>query len=158
MGSRLHPLEKDIQASILDFLAVERIFAGRINTGGARRVRGVFISATHSFGAGTPDILAFPKLPEPLKDASDVTEISRHGARQVHHPGISPHAAAIDVARELRRGDRTLLAVLWIECKARGKAQRPEQINFQQAVAAEGHHYLLARSIDDVAAWLKENQ
>ena len=45
--------------------------------------------------------------------------------------------------------------VLWIECKAKDGRQSYEQKNFQQVVEAEGHGYILARSIDDVRLWLE---
>jgi hypothetical protein len=43
----------------------------------------------------------------------------------------------------------------WIECKAPGKKQRPEQVTFQQFVESLGHKYLLVDSIDQVVEWIK---
>jgi hypothetical protein len=44
---------------------------------------------------------------------------------------------------------------LWIECKAPGKNQRPEQVTFQQHVESLGHKYLLVDSVDQVVEWIK---
>ncbi len=46
---------------------------------------------------------------------------------------------------------------VWIECKAPKGTQSDAQMLFQGEVEAEGHGYCLARSIEDVAQWLKEN-
>lgn len=43
---------------------------------------------------------------------------------------------------------------LWVEVKAPGGKQSELQKSFQAQVEAEGHSYILARSIDDVAAAL----
>lgn len=45
--------------------------------------------------------------------------------------------------------------VLWIEAKAPGGRQTPEQASFQQRVEQEGHAYLIARSSDEVLAYLR---
>ncbi len=50
--------ESAIQKSILDYLTAERVFAFRLNTGGAK-VTGGFLRS-HSLGAGAADILALP--------------------------------------------------------------------------------------------------
>jgi hypothetical protein len=50
------------------------------------------------------------------------------------------------------------LHVLWIEVKAPTGKQSQAQNNFQEEVTSEAHSYLLARSIDDVEKWLKENR
>jgi hypothetical protein len=44
---------------------------------------------------------------------------------------------------------------LWIECKAPKKKQSEPQKSFQAQVEAQGHRYIIARSIDDVEAALK---
>lgn len=44
--------------------------------------------------------------------------------------------------------------VIWIECKADGGRQTPEQKSFQAQVEEAGHTYIVARSIDDVAVVL----
>lgn len=45
---------------------------------------------------------------------------------------------------------------LWIEVKSEGGRQSTTQKEFQAGVEAAGHHYLLARSIDDVQKWFKD--
>jgi hypothetical protein len=45
--------------------------------------------------------------------------------------------------------------VLWIEVKTATGQQTEEQQSFQAFVEGWGHSYLLARSIDDLSAWLK---
>ena len=44
--------------------------------------------------------------------------------------------------------------ILWIECKTSSGKQSDAQRAFQEEVEAEGHYYLLARSLDDVIAFL----
>lgn len=44
---------------------------------------------------------------------------------------------------------------LWIECKAAKGKQSEVQKSFQAQVEAEGHFYILARSIEDVEAALR---
>ncbi len=48
------------------------------------------------------------------------------------------------------------LVILWVEAKSPVGKQSNVQREFQVEVEAEGHFYLLARSSDDVKAWLKE--
>jgi hypothetical protein len=50
-----------------------------------------------------------------------------------------------------------IIQPIWIEVKAPRAQQSPEQITFQVFVKSLGHIYLLIRSIDQLAAWLKEN-
>lgn len=47
--------------------------------------------------------------------------------------------------------------VAWIEMKQLKGVQRKSQVEFQAKVEAAGHPYLVARSVEDVANWLKEN-
>ncbi len=44
--------------------------------------------------------------------------------------------------------------VLWIEAKAPDGRLTPEQQSFQRQVESTGHSYIVARSSDDVLAWL----
>lgn len=44
--------------------------------------------------------------------------------------------------------------VMWIEVKAAYKGQTPEQRSFEEQVTAEGHVYIIARSLEDVIAAL----
>jgi hypothetical protein len=48
-------------------------------------------------------------------------------------------------------------AVMWIECKAAKGRQSELQKSFQKLVQDAGHAYVIARSVDDVENWLKEN-
>lgn len=48
------------------------------------------------------------------------------------------------------------IKVLWIECKWGTGRQSIEQKNFQEEVESEGHFYIIARSIDDVKRWMRE--
>lgn len=45
---------------------------------------------------------------------------------------------------------------LWIECKSDSGTQRPAQKDFQQAVEAAGHSYLLVRDVNELVDWLKQ--
>lgn len=47
--------------------------------------------------------------------------------------------------------------VLWIEVKAPKGKQSEAQLEFQSEVEGQGHAYILAKSIDDVAGWLELN-
>lgn len=46
----------------------------------------------------------------------------------------------------------------WIEVKTLKGPQRKSQEEFQAKAEAAGHPYLIARSADDVANWLKERK
>lgn len=46
--------------------------------------------------------------------------------------------------------------IVFVEVKTDTGRQRPTQVAFQQAVEAEGHRYLIWRSLDDVIAWIDE--
>lgn len=46
--------------------------------------------------------------------------------------------------------------VLWVEVKSKTGAQTPEQRSFEEQVKAEGHGYLIARSLEDVLEYLGE--
>lgn len=47
--------------------------------------------------------------------------------------------------------------VLWIEVKAPKGKQSESQREFQNEVEGQGHAYILAKSIDDIAGWLELN-
>lgn len=49
-------------------------------------------------------------------------------------------------------------SVGWIEMKQLKGVQRKSQVEFQAKAEAAGHPYLVARSAEDVAKWLKENE
>jgi len=111
---RLAATEAETLRAIMDYLAVERIFAFRINTA-AMRTEGRFFRA-HSLGAGCPDILALPE----------------------------------DQSCDDFGNTRNSCLPTWIEVKALGRKQSPEQISFQVDVERRGHKYVLAYSLDDV--------
>lgn len=48
-----------------------------------------------------------------------------------------------------------LPSVLWIEVKTPDGRQSPEQLSFEQHVKSIGMYYLVARSAEDVAVWLR---
>lgn len=122
---RILPTEAETQKAVMQLLAAHRIFAGRINTG-AGFVNGRPVQH-HTFGKGCADILAFPKTLE--KFTNDSGSITRCVA--------------------------FVITPTWIECKARGKKQRPEQVTFQQHVESLGHKYLLVDSVDQLVEWIK---
>ena len=98
-------LEKHIQSSILQYLAYNRVFHWRNNTGAMKTEHGGFIR----FGAvGSPDIFA------------------------------------------MKGG-----VIYGIEVKNEKGKQSEDQKAFQFAFEASGGKYILARSIDDVASWIK---
>ncbi len=47
---------------------------------------------------------------------------------------------------------------LWIECKAFGKKQTPEQRSFQKIVEDNGHAYIVVDDIQKLIGWMKENK
>src|SRR5271165_2992366 len=49
-------------------------------------------------------------------------------------------------------------SILWIEVKSATGKQSPEQKNFQLHVEEQMHNYLLARSPDEVLAWLRAHR
>ena len=84
----------------------------------------------------------------------------RMNSRTVHLPGAGgkdrpvffgqPGMADILATPEIRGSIR----VLWIETKAGKGKQSPDQADFEEWVLYAGHSYLVARSSDDVLAWL----
>lgn len=50
----------------------------------------------------------------------------------------------------------TWIMPFWIEVKAPGKKQRPEQIEFQKRVEEYGCSYLLVDNVDTLINWFKE--
>lgn len=53
-------------------------------------------------------------------------------------------------------GNHGHILPLWVEVKAPGKKQRPEQVSFQQHVESLGHTYLVVDSVDQIIQWVKE--
>lgn len=106
--------EGQVLRSILDYLAVNRVWCRRMNSGAIRTEGGGFMK----FGSvGMADILATP-------------------IRWTNQAG-------------------GIITVLWIECKTPGGKQSQGQRNFQEEVTSSGHLYVVATSIDDVAAALE---
>lgn len=123
--------ETPYMRAILDLLAAERVFAGRVNTMALPTASGNYVKA-HSFGEGTADILAFPVCRRwPTK--TDCT---------LHRITGAPTA---------------LPTILWIEVKAPGGKQSLAQVRFQNHVEKQGHHYLVAVDSGEVLNWLKEH-
>lgn len=58
-------------------------------------------------------------------------------------------------SKDLTRWMRGPTTVLWIECKTEKGKQSPPQKVFEKMVTEYGHHYIVARSWDDVEAWEK---
>ena|SRR6185437_5764471 len=120
MPSRKSTPEGAIVKAILDYLAVRRVLAFRMNTG-ALKAEYNGKQRFMRFGVpGMADILAFPNVefrtPRPMTLTAPI--------------------------------------ILWIEVKAPTGKQSEFQKSFQQQVEAEGHRYMVARSIADVEAVL----
>lgn len=123
---RVAPTEAETQKAILDLLTAKRIFAFRMNTAAFKAYKRFF--RAHSLGAGAADIFALPTVLTTFwKDSPCGHELIV----------AEPHP-------------------VWIEVKSPTGKQTPQQKNFQQYVEEKGFHYLLARSVDDVSAWLKK--
>ena len=134
--------EKHVQRAILDWLAAERIWHIRLNTGafsGVHNGKRRFVK----FGVrGMADIIAFPQ------------------SRIILPPGTY----------EMRMHDRILKSLMvnsgteldsffpfpvWIEVKTVDGVWSQDQQLFANAVRERGMKYILARSLDDVIAFLK---
>lgn len=119
---QLKATEHQTQSAILELLTAEGVFAFRLNTA---RVRADGRSGTryftcHSLGAGAADIRA------------DIRTTS------VLHKG-TPYETIID-----------RFVPVWLEVKAEGAVQSPEQESFQEHVERQGHTYAVVRSVNDV--------
>lgn len=118
--------ESEIQRSILDLLAAKHVMAFRMNSGA--------MSGEHRgkkwfmrFGApGMADILAFIEQRVHGENSDGMLDICQIGG----YP-------------------------LWIEVKNKKGKQSDLQKSFQAQVEAEGHRYVIARSVDDVLSILK---
>jgi hypothetical protein len=126
--------EREIQAAILEFLAVKKVFSFRLNSGGfggSHKGKKWFVKP-HSLGKGASDIVAFPR-------------IHRH----------------CEVCGEHRCGScgerHSATVCLWLEIKRDGAKPSPEQLSFGKKVTDEGHYYIVARSVDDVRLWLSQH-
>ena len=122
-----HYREQDLQNTILQYLALEKVWAIRINTstmivedanGKKRPVR------SHSGGKGIADIQA-------------LVQVGWGRVDTVH-------------------GTLGLCVPLWIEVKSSTGKQSSEQRSFELDVVTRGHRYLIARSIEDVIKTLRE--
>jgi hypothetical protein len=124
--------ESEIQRAILDYLAARHILAFRQNTGA---VASEYKGKKRFMRFGTPgmaDILAFP---------SEMTVF-----------GFVTDGVNLDPRPVSKRVKGVF--VLWIECKAVKGKQSELQKSFQAQVEEAGHHYLVARSVEDVEAVL----
>lgn len=111
--------EGHVLRSVLEYLAVKKIWCMRMNTGS---IVSTYKGKTRMLSFGRPgcaDILAMPQ-----------------GVDRAGYKWAVP---------------------IWIEVKAAKGVQSDLQKSFQAEVEAEGHGYLLARSIEDVEAWISSN-
>lgn len=115
--------EAETQRAILDLLAVEGVFAFRVNSSsfaiegaiGKRR-----FLRSHTLGAGTADIRCDVRMATVLAKGTESELIV----------------------------DR--FVPLWLEVKSAAGKQSPEQQSFQDFVERHGHIYAIVRSTDDV--------
>jgi hypothetical protein len=83
-----------------------------------------------SFGVkGMADVLALPMVP--VRNVVTITETPLNG---------------------------NIVRPLWIECKSAVGRQSAEQKSFQELVERHGCTYIVARSSDEVLAWLRANE
>lgn len=128
MPKRTKGPEALTQDAILDFLAAERVLAFRMNTGATvapetATTRRRFIA----YGVkGMADVLAFPDRCKWCRVNTERSEV-RYCVS----------------CNQLKK-------VLWIEVKSARGSQSAEQRSFEEQVKAEGHGYLIARSLEDV--------
>jgi hypothetical protein len=126
--------ESEIQRAILDWLAAERIWHIRLNTGamaGSHKGKKWFVR----FGRpGMADILAVRMTRESCWHIADMEITS----------GLIDSGAYHEVPQ-----------VVWIEVKGPKGNQSDDQQAFEVEVVQAGMEYLLAHSLDDVIAVLK---
>lgn len=75
-----------------------------------------------------------------------------NGKRRFLKFGVPGCADILAFPEAIMRDWKHYTQPLWIECKAPKGKQSELQKSFQQQVEAEGHKYLIARSLDDVIA------
>lgn len=77
--------------------------------------------------------------------------------RPVHHHTFGKGCADILAFPSHQCAECLGIKPTWIEVKAEGKKQRPEQVSFQQHVESLGHEYILTDSVDTILKWIKAN-
>lgn len=80
------------------------------------------------------------------------------GGRTIYTHSGGKGVADILAFPRLAFGTFHMVWPLWIEAKSAKGKQSPEQVNFQHWVVDHGMAYIVARSSDDVLAWLKANR
>lgn len=118
-----------VQSAILELLALERIWHVRLNS------RTVMLPGRG--GRMRPVFFGAPGMADIL---------------------CTPWVALPNQPREPGRVLATVTGILWIECKSETGRQSDDQKAFEQSVTEAGHFYLLARSVDDVLAWLEAHR
>lgn len=74
------------------------------------------------------------------------------------HSGGAGVADILVLLERVCGGMRMGFGVIWLEIKSAKGKQSPEQMAFQRRMEELGHRYLVARSVEDVLAFLKEHQ
>lgn len=136
MSRRATP-EGALLRTVGDLLTAERVFWCRMNTGSIVVGDGPKRRCFTSGRKGMADILALPRNAwcgtcnaPPLR----VPRTDKCGAC-MRHPG-------------------RIVLPAWIELKSARGVQSPHQREFQREVEAEGHIYIVVRSVDDITKWL----
>jgi hypothetical protein len=136
--------ESEIQRAILDWLAAERIWHIRLNTGamaGSHKGKKWFVR----FGRpGMADILA-------VKASYNNTPAMASGICS----GSGVWQQMPVTVTVIGAGHPYPIPAYWIEVKTAKGTQSDEQKRFQKEVTEQGMTYILARSLDDVLAALK---
>lgn len=132
---RIKATEAETQKAIMEYLAVVPIvnWAIRLNTSATvledKHGKKRFLKS-HSGGVGLADILVL--VDDPMGTLAESME---------------PDGDA---------GGIEVFVPLWIECKAEGGKQTPEQESFELDMRRRGHRYVVAYSVDDVTRALKQ--
>jgi hypothetical protein len=144
--------ESDIQRAILDWLAAERIWHIRLNTGamaGSHKGKRWFVR----FGRpGLADILAVKPYRAPMVTMN--SSATQAGVCFSLVPWQRPHWATHTV-KGYSAGQAYELPAYWIEVKTAKGTQSDDQKRFQKEVTEQGMTYILARDLSDVIAALK---
>jgi ribosomal protein L40E len=148
--------ESYVMRAVMDLLAAERVWAIRLNTVAVRTESGRPIFS-HSGGAGVPDILATPRGPYRREWEEKICPTCGAWARLEATRCASCGTELTYKACPAFLPPDDVVHVLWIECKSEKGRQSEAQKIFQQQVEAIGHHYLVARSSDDVLGWMREH-
>ena len=129
--------EANVQKAVCDLLTAKKIFWLRMNAGDCFGETNGRKWRIKGHAPGTADLLVLTKMGTLLRDVFTVGE-------------------PLAIAQKDRNCMIFTFRPLWIELKAPGKKQTPEQKEFQKDVTERGMTYLLVDDVQILVDWLKE--